>query len=34
LPDKGDRVHDHQLNFQRRVRVRARRAAVARNREA
>ena len=34
LPDKGERAHNHQLNFQRRVRVRARRAAVARNREA
>jgi len=34
LPEKDERVHNHQLNFQRRVRLRARRAAVARSREA
>jgi polyphosphate kinase len=32
-PGKRERVHNHQLNLQRRVRLRARRAAVARSRE-
>ncbi|MBA2461750.1 MAG: polyphosphate kinase 1 [Actinobacteria bacterium] len=32
-PAKGERVHNHQLNLQRRVRLRARRAAIARSRE-
>jgi polyphosphate kinase len=32
-PKKGERVHNHQLNLQRRVRLRSRRAAVARGRE-
>ena len=32
-PGKGERVHNHQLNLQRRVRLRTRRAAVARSRE-
>jgi len=29
---KGERAHNHQLNLQRRARVRSRRAAAARNR--
>ncbi len=32
-PDKGERVHSHQSNLQRRVRARSRRAAIARGRE-
>ncbi len=31
--EKGERVHNHQLNLQRRVRLRSRRAAIARGRE-
>ena len=32
-PGKGERVQNHQLNLQRRVRLRSRRAAIARGRE-
>ena len=32
-PAKGERVQNHQLNLQRRVRLRSRRAAIARGRE-